>query len=241
MKILLVEDIEYKRDKVIGLLESISADVSVDVAKSYVSAVNSATSKTYDLIILDMSLPTYDKGPNENGGRFRVYGGKDIIRKLMRGKEHPDKEMKILLVEDIEYKRDKVIGLLESISADVSVDVAKSYVSAVNSATSKTYDLIILDMSLPTYDKGPNENGGRFRVYGGKDIIRKLMRGKEHPVVVVLTQHTTFGEIGEQKNTDTLSQELNALMGSKFIGIVKYDSTKPQWKDEIKKVVQDLL
>ncbi|HAH0902020.1 TPA: hypothetical protein HHG39_004759, partial [Escherichia coli] len=91
------------------------------------------------------------------------------------------------------------------------------------------------------YDKGPNENGGRFRVYGGKDIIRKLMRGKEHPVVVVLTQHTTFGEIGEQKNTDTLSQELNALMGSKFIGIVKYDSTKPQWKDEIKKVVQDLL
>ena len=149
--------------------------------------------------------------------------------------------MKILLVEDIEYKRDKVIGLLESISADVSVDVAKSYVSAVNSATSTTYDLIILDMSLPTYDKGPNENGGRFRVYGGKDIIRKLMRGKEHPVVVVLTQHTTFGEIGEQKNTDTLSQEVNALMGSKFIGILKYDSTKPQWKDEIKKVVQDLL
>nr|QKQ34332.1 hypothetical protein HPE44_07125 [Escherichia coli] len=38
-----------------------------------------------------------------------------------------------------------------------------------------------------------------------------------------------------KKNTDTLSQELNALMGSKFIGIVKYDSTKPQWKDEIKK------
>ncbi|MGG4675706.1 hypothetical protein ACLPIF_21025 [Providencia sp. Me1] len=149
--------------------------------------------------------------------------------------------MKILLVEDIEYKREKVLSLLKSISEDIFIDVAKSFISAVNAATCETYDLIILDMSLPTYDKGPNENGGRFRVYGGKDIVRKLMKIKEKPVIVVLTQHTTFGEIGEQKNTDTLSQELSTLIGEQFIGIIKYDSTKPQWKDTIKKIVQDLL
>ena len=149
--------------------------------------------------------------------------------------------MRVLLVEDIEYKRDKVITLLKSLSEEIILDIAKSYVTGVNAIIDNSYDLVILDMSLPTYDKGPTENGGRFRVYGGKDIIRKIMRTSNCPEVVVLTQHTTFGEVGEQKNTDTLSEELKNIMGGKFSGIINYDTTKPQWKEEITRIVKGLL
>ncbi|MFB4410181.1 hypothetical protein [Pantoea sp. ANP04] len=149
--------------------------------------------------------------------------------------------MNILIVEDIEYKREKVISSLFNMSSRIVIDVAKSFSSAVNLANDNKYELIILDMSIPTYDKGPNENGGRFRVYGGKDIIRKLLRKNDIPRIVILTQHTTFGEVGDQKTTDTLSEEIEALIGDKFLGIIKYDSTKPQWKEELNKIVQGLI
>ncbi|MBE8599285.1 response regulator, partial [Pseudomonas cyclaminis] len=83
--------------------------------------------------------------------------------------------MKILLVEDNHFKREKVLEFLSQIS-EISVSEAASYNRGLSSAGAEKFDLIVLDMSMPTFDRTETERGGRFRVFGGKEIVSRLVK-----------------------------------------------------------------
>ncbi|MBE4502509.1 response regulator, partial [Vibrio parahaemolyticus] len=106
--------------------------------------------------------------------------------------------MKILIIEDNEHKREKVCAFIQSLKYGIELYESASFNSGIKAISKFDLDLIILDMSLPTHDKSANESGGRFRVYGGKDIVRKMRRKSITTPFVILTQYSNFGE-GENK------------------------------------------
>lgn len=60
--------------------------------------------------------------------------------------------MKILLIEDDKYKCEDVKSNIESCFSDILVDTVKSYKEGVMNSLYGNYDLLLIDMTLPTYD-----------------------------------------------------------------------------------------
>jgi len=148
--------------------------------------------------------------------------------------------MSILLVEDNYHKRQKIIDYVISNFADASIKEAHSFSSGSKAATEDDYDLVILDISLPTYDKVGNEAGGRKRMFGGREIARKLTRRRPGSNVVFLTQYDAFSEGGLSLSFDELGRILKTECGDSYLGLIHYDSAKSSWKELLSTVFKKI-
>lgn len=139
--------------------------------------------------------------------------------------------MSILLVEDNYHKRQKIIDYILKNYSDASIREAHSFSSGSKAATESDYDLVILDISLPTYDKVGNEAGGRKRLFGGREIARKLSRRRPGSKIVFLTQYDAFSEGGLSLSFDDLGHLLKDECGDSYLDLILYDSAKSSWKE----------
>ena len=82
---------------------------------------------------------------------------------------------KVLLVEDDEDKREQIINFINKFE-DYDLIEVRSYNSAVKAIRRGFFDLILLDMILPTFDVNVNESGGRTQAFGGELILAEMDR-----------------------------------------------------------------
>ncbi len=142
---------------------------------------------------------------------------------------------KILLVEDSEHKRSKIKAFLASIFADAEVAEAYSFNSGCRLVEDCHFDLVVLDMSMPTYDRAPKESGGRFRSFGGREIARKIIRRGAITKVLFITQYDSFSDKVGSISLASLDRELAVECGASYMGLIYYDSSKSAWKEEFRK------
>lgn len=141
--------------------------------------------------------------------------------------------VKILLVEDNQYKRDKILSVLNSISGDVEIDNSESFSTAAQRLEKLKYDLVILDMSLPTYDKSKYETGGQFRPFGGKELASKIRRKRIESKIIFITQYDSFVKDGVTYSFKELSGEILTEYDSMCLGFIYYDSTSTKWRQDL--------
>ncbi|HDR2409039.1 TPA: response regulator [Enterobacter bugandensis] len=139
----------------------------------------------------------------------------------------------ILMVEDNSHKRQKVLDYILELLPDANIDVAHSFSSGGKLATENRYDMILLDISLPTYDKTENDTGGRNRAFGGHEIARKIIRRKIHTKIIFITQFDSFSDQDRSHSIDSLEELLKNDCGDNYIGLVRYDSSKYSWKEQL--------
>ena len=88
--------------------------------------------------------------------------------------------MKILLVEDVEGKANSIISCIKEEFPDCEVVTRSSYHSAAKEIFLHygEYQLILLDMSMSTYDKNIEELGGVPEAMAGKRILEGIERDR---------------------------------------------------------------
>lgn len=144
--------------------------------------------------------------------------------------------MSILLVEDNPLKRAKIREHLHSIDAGEVVE-AESYNSGMTAAMRERFDLIILDMSIPTFDRGEGSNGGRFRSVGGRELASRLAKiGRLCPFFVI-TGYTDFSVNSTSMTIGEIDHSLR-LLGESYLGFVHFDVSDSAWKDCISRAVR---
>jgi CheY-like chemotaxis protein len=149
--------------------------------------------------------------------------------------------MKILLVEDEEPKRKNTLIALRRAVPDPEVVEAKSVTSALRELRKQTFDLILLDMSLPTFDVGPGEGGGRPQGFGGIELLRSMDRYKLSVPTVVITAYEQFTSGGTQISLDTLTQTLANSHPAIFKGLVFYNSVVASWAEDLKRKISEAM
>jgi hypothetical protein len=82
-------------------------------------------------------------------------------------------DINILVVEDNEFKRKRIVEIIHSEFQEIKVNECHSFTSAWQMITRFNYDLVLLDMSLPTFDKTSTNSGGDFRFSVGKNSLEK--------------------------------------------------------------------
>lgn len=148
--------------------------------------------------------------------------------------------LRILFVEDNDHKRGRIIDFISHSFPSAEVDEAYSFTSGWQKIESSFFDLVLLDMTLPTYDRSSAESGGRVRIFGGKEIARKIFRNKIKTRVAFITQFNSFSDKGYSYNFDELYKEMATDLNDTFRGMIFYNSSVSAWRDELAKVIDEL-
>lgn len=144
---------------------------------------------------------------------------------------------KILVVEDSQYKRDKIIDVISSNYSNCQVDICASFTSAWKHILSSDYKLIVLDMSIPTFDVSEAESGGEFRTFGGKELARKMARRKMVSKFIFITQYENFSVKNDSYTFESLKEEMFNEYPDCCLGFVLFSNKSSDWKNSLMDIV----
>jgi CheY-like chemotaxis protein len=134
-------------------------------------------------------------------------------------------------VEDEAPKRGHIERLLQELAPGARVSLARSVNSALDVLESEPLTLLLLDMSLPTFDVGQRESGGRPQGFGGIEVLRHMvMAGIVCPTIVITGYEGFTREGGATVDLAQLRTELNEEFAGLLRGVLHYNSTYDDWK-----------
>jgi CheY-like chemotaxis protein len=141
--------------------------------------------------------------------------------------------MKILVIEDDENKRLQIIGLIKETFITAAVTTAASYQSGVRALLDGPFDLVLLDMTMRTYDVTPEEEGGRPQAYAGRSILRQMERRDIVNPVILVTQFDRFGEANDLLTLEEVDKQLQLEFPAIYKGAVYYNPAVAGWKEAL--------
>jgi CheY-like chemotaxis protein len=146
-----------------------------------------------------------------------------------------------LIIEDDELKMSRLRGFLALEAPFLKVEVARSYKTGLRALTELDLTLVLMDMTLPSFDIQPGTDGGRPLSLGGRELLRQMSRrGMQSPVVVV-TGFDMFGSGANLVTLDQLDAELAREFGSFYLGSVYFNAASDDWRDRLRLLVSKAL
>lgn len=142
--------------------------------------------------------------------------------------------MTVLIIEDDELKTDRIRAFLAWEAPHLQLEIARSYKSGLRAIVSGPHDLLILDMTLPTFDIQPGTDGGRPLGLGGRDLLRQMKRRSVTCPTVVVTGFDAFGLGKDVVTLAQLDAELQAEFGEFYLGCVYFNATTDDWRDQLR-------
>lgn len=148
--------------------------------------------------------------------------------------------MKVLIVEDDENKGKHLSQFVVEGDENIDLHLARSLNSGLRYLRQQHPDLVLLDMTLPTYDTSPDEPGGKTHIFGGQDFLRQMDRFKINIPVVVITQFETFGNPPHVMGLAELDARLKAEHPSVYCGAIYYHASIHEWKEKLRQVMMEI-
>jgi CheY-like chemotaxis protein len=128
--------------------------------------------------------------------------------------------MEILVIEDDKLKSDRLLAFLKQTYPKAIPKLERSYYNGLHRIETEKFDVVLLDMTLPTYNPSTTARIGRPRPLGGHDILRKMRRKKIESKVIVVSALGGFGT-GDAKFTfDELVEKCAAEFPDIFLGAI---------------------
>ena len=143
--------------------------------------------------------------------------------------------MRILIIEDEKTKIERLRSFLE----DFDVVFKESFQGGMSELkrAHQDYDFLILDMTIPMWDKGSNDLGGNYEQFGGERVLREMKRKKFYLPTVLFTMFDVF----PLKEGSITFDELNEVFLDKFKefykGAVYYDVIEDSWTTALSSIL----
>lgn len=147
--------------------------------------------------------------------------------------------MKILFIEDHPLKQAQINKFVLENFSDCEIETKNSYISGLKELIKnyKTYDVLLLDISMPNYDISPEDSGGDWMPLAGKNILKEMYLRDIPTKAIVVTMHGSFDD--GTKITE-LDDELQKEFTDNYIGYVFYSQINEDWKDKICQLLNPL-
>ncbi|OJX49155.1 MAG: hypothetical protein BGO88_01135 [Flavobacterium sp. 38-13] len=143
--------------------------------------------------------------------------------------------MKILIIEDDKIKIEKLTNLLHN----YSYELKESFQSGLEALRNNKYDLLILDMTIPLWEKENNDINQNYEQFGGERILREMKRKK---IIVPVILFTMFDKFPIANDVMTF-EEISAKYKENFyfyIDAVYYDSRNDDWKNNLLSLIENI-
>jgi CheY-like chemotaxis protein len=149
--------------------------------------------------------------------------------------------LQILLVEDDHFKADIIRNCLLSAHPMPLIQTAESVRTAIQAIQTSSFDLIVLDMALPSHNVLPGKGQVTSLLSGGLEVLFELSYKNRSDKVVVVTQYPEIEIEGKLIPLVQAKEHLARLMGIKVLEILQFSKSEVTWSkallqqlDEIK-------
>lgn len=150
--------------------------------------------------------------------------------------------MKVLIIEDDEYKAKQLESLLiaNNVVRDRSdLCLKRAFQSGMEEICLFAYDLILLDMSMPSYEDSHKRSSGRHRDFGGREILHEMKRKNIQIPTIVVTQFNIFGEGYEIMDEIQLDEILQRDYSDVYLGMVYYNTSRRNWMEKLLTIINE--
>jgi CheY-like chemotaxis protein len=149
--------------------------------------------------------------------------------------------MIVLVIEDEDPKLNAILSFIGEHFDHWVVSTARSVRSATDILRGGGPDLILLDMSLPTFDIVAGEPGGRPQGFGGIEVLRYLEMLEMSVPVLVITGYEGFTKEGKSIDLTALSSELVTEFAGNFRGAVQFNTVSGEWISDLNTLIRLIL
>lgn len=146
---------------------------------------------------------------------------------------------RILIIEDEQKKLENLKDFLKEEFPDVEFTEKHSYNSASREIVEnhEAYNLILLDMSMSTYDVTVEESGGVPEPLAGANILDTMYLRDITTKVIVVSMYESF--VG--KKLTEFDVELKSNYPENYFGYVFFSFQKTDWKLKLKNYINNLI
>jgi CheY-like chemotaxis protein len=148
--------------------------------------------------------------------------------------------MRVLLVEDEDPKRQHLLKFCDEVFESIQIELAASVRGAIDHLRVENVDLVLLDMSLPTFDIAAKERGGRPQGAGGIEVIRFLDMMEMSVPIIVVTAYPAIQIDGRQQTLDEVDVLLRGEHPRLYRGLVYFNSVYGGWRQELETAMRNL-
>jgi CheY-like chemotaxis protein len=147
---------------------------------------------------------------------------------------------KILLVEDDLPKMNQISDAVAA--ADIEMTIAKSINEAIRRLDESTFDYVLLDMSLPTFNEGPSvSSSGRQQDFGGRQILTYMWELEIESRVMLVTQLPGFkNEGGKEVKLKELDESLTRDFPGLYMGFTYFHHSTDAWAKRLREFLDKL-
>lgn len=149
--------------------------------------------------------------------------------------------MRVLLVEDEEHKVNDLTDCLKERFGAEEILTVRAVRDAVRAVYGGRFDLIILDMALPTFAMAETSDGGGVaQAVGGVEVLRAMKETDHKCDVVVVTQYPDILINGEQIALKDVPRKIRDRYGINVLAAVLYSYTSPAWRSNFTSLLRNV-
>jgi CheY-like chemotaxis protein len=145
---------------------------------------------------------------------------------------------KILIIEDDKIKIERLkdyfinseITIKESFHAGV-LELKKNF---------SNYDFLILDMTIPLWEKGNNDLGGNYEQFGGERVLREIKRKKLYLPTILFTMFDVFPTPDETLTFNEIDNIFKIKFPEFYKGAVFYNANEENWKSDLSYLISNI-
>lgn len=143
---------------------------------------------------------------------------------------------KILLIEDLPGKAKAIIDVIKYHFPNLVIDQRTSYHTAIETVLKnfEDYFIVLLDMTMSTYDENEDETGGEPEVVAGKRILERMFMRDIPLKVKVVTMYESF----DGQRIRDLDRELKMVSPDNYDGYIFFSFDKNEWKQELEAYIR---
>lgn len=145
--------------------------------------------------------------------------------------------MKILIIEDDDYKEKNISKYVKKRYSECQVTLSVSLAEAIDEIDNNVYELIFVDMAIPSHTAQQGEGAPMSLLTGGVDILLELADMDRNDRCVVLTQYPSIEISGEHYPLEEAPSHFKTLLNCDVLACIHYVEEDLTWINELNKVL----
>lgn len=139
----------------------------------------------------------------------------------------------VLLVEDDQFKQEQVEQVIRAARRSVHFTISRSVQQAVECVRARAYDLIVLDISLPSHESRPGGAQPISQPSGGVEVLLELAYEERVDPVVILTQYPEIEYDGRLYILEKFKKAISSSISVNILSVLLFNPKDKSWSDQL--------
>ena len=149
--------------------------------------------------------------------------------------------MKVIIAEDNDLKSSAISEFLLKNFPDSEITITTAIRSTFNAIKNDNFDLLLLDMTMPSFEGDNDIDRGELRALAGRDIISKMSYRRLFIPTIVITQFEIFGRQSNMTPIGEIANELSVKFPEIIRGCILFNFQSDIWQKDLLTIIKDII